>query len=94
MVKANVDKIVDILKLKKSASINFLSKEMNVNKNDIEKSAEYLEQDGIVKIEHKFPNTIVTLIKEPEQKKEAIPPELMQTEEVILLWVQILVMKI
>ena len=66
MVKANVDKIIDVLREKKSASINDLSGKLKIPKEDLQKSAEYLEEDGVVKIEHKFPNVMVTLLKDPE----------------------------
>lgn len=77
MVKANVDKIIDSLKVNKTMSVNDLSKNIGLNKHDIEKSAEYLEQDGIIKIEHKFPHTMFTLLKDPETKSTetvAAPP--------------------
>ncbi len=75
MVKANVDKILDMLNQKKSISIKELSKALKLNKDDIQKSAEYLEQDGVVKIERKFPKTIVTLVKEVKQSETMpMPP--------------------
>ncbi len=70
MVKANVDRILDILKEKKSVSVNELANKLSLPKTDVEKSAEYLEEDGVVKIDHKFPNTYVTLIKQPGKKEE------------------------
>jgi hypothetical protein len=73
MVKANVDKIIDELKISKTLSVNDLSKHIGLTKQDIEKSAEYLEQDGVIKIEHKFPHTMFTLLKDPEAKNSDIP---------------------
>ena len=73
MVKANVDRILDILKEKKSVSINELASKLSLPKTGVEKSAEYLEEDGVVKIDHKFPNTYVTLVeksKKEDGKKE------------------------
>lgn len=67
MVKANVDKIIDVLREKKTSSASEISKLTNLNKNDIIKSAEYLEQDGVVVIKHKFPKVMITLIKEPSE---------------------------
>lgn len=64
MVKANVDRILDVLRQKKSTSISDLSKSLNLKKEDIQKSAEYLEQDGIIKIEHKWPQVVLTLTKD------------------------------
>ena len=81
MVKANVDRILDILKEKKSVSINELAGKLSLPKTDVEKSAEYLEEDGVVKIDHKFPNTYVTLVEKSkkedgkkEEKAEASEP--------------------
>ncbi|MFH2019934.1 MAG: hypothetical protein ABIJ34_00840 [archaeon] len=73
MVKANVDKILEYLRERKTASIGELSKKLTLKSDDIQKSSEYLEQDGVVKIEHKFPYVMVTLVKDPEQPKEAMP---------------------
>ena len=85
MVKANVDRILDILKEKKSVSINELAGKLSLPKTDVEKSAEYLEEDGVVKIDHKFPNTYVTLVekskKDADKKEEKTEqPELVQDE--------------
>jgi hypothetical protein len=77
MVKANVDKIIDELKISKTLSVSDLSKHIGLTKQDIEKSAEYLEQDGVIKIEHKFPHTMFTLLKDPEAKNSemsTVPP--------------------
>jgi hypothetical protein len=73
MVKANVDKILDVLRTKKTASLAELSKELLLSKEDLQKSAEYLEEDGVVKIEHKFPNVMVTMIKDPDMGSPALP---------------------
>ena len=73
MVKANVDRILEILQEKKSVSINELASKLSLPKTDVQKSAEYLEEDGVVKIDHKFPNTYVTLVeksKKEDGKKE------------------------
>ncbi len=76
MVKANVDRILDILKEKKSVSINELAGKLSLPKTDVEKSAEYLEEDGVVKIDHKFPNTYITLVekskKDADKKEEKV----------------------
>ena len=62
MGKANVDRILEILRQKKSLNIKDLASQLGIKKEDAEKSAEYLEQDGVVRIEHRFPNTIVALV--------------------------------
>ncbi|MEK6917215.1 MAG: hypothetical protein AABW92_05735 [Nanoarchaeota archaeon] len=64
MVKANVDRILEILREKKVISMKSLAAELGIKKEDAEKSAEYLERDGLVKIQHKFPNTMVSLAKD------------------------------
>jgi hypothetical protein len=68
MVKANVDRILELLSEKKSLSTSDLSRLLSISGEDVLKSAEYLEQDGAVKIERKFPRTVVTLLK------SSIPP--------------------
>ena len=74
MVKANVDRILDELKQNKSVSISKLASGLKLKKEDIQKSAEYLEQDGIIKIEHKWPKVVLTLVKdETTQGKEGLP---------------------
>ncbi len=73
MVKANVDKILDVLRQKKSTSISDLSRILKLKKEDIEKSAEYLEQDGVIKIEHKWPKVFLTLLQET-QEPMPLPP--------------------
>ena len=83
MVKANVDRILEILQEKKSVSINELAGKLSLPKTDVQKSAEYLEEDGVVKIDHKFPNTYVTLVKklEKDKKEEKIEaPETVKEE--------------
>ena len=75
MVMANVDKIIDILNSKNSVSIRELSKTLGINKNDVQKSAEYLEQDGVVKIVRKFSKTVVTLIKKQQSEMPVPPPK-------------------
>jgi hypothetical protein len=76
MVKANVDRILEYLKTKNSATTGELAKKLSLPKGDVEKSAEYLEEDGVVKIEHKFPNTYVTLVKEKPKEDDSgeLPP--------------------
>lgn len=74
---ANVDRILEILRQKKSTSISSLSKSLNLKKEDIQKSAEYLEQDGIIKIEHKWPQVVLTLSKDNNQElagQQPLPP--------------------
>lgn len=64
MVKTNVDMILDTLRQRKSSTVNDLSRQLAIPQQDIQKSAEYLEEEGIVRIEYKFPNTVVTLVKD------------------------------
>lgn len=73
MVKANVDKILDMLSEKKSLSTGELSRTLKIKEEDILKSAEYLEQDGVVKIERKWPRTIITLTQQ-KSMQTAVPP--------------------
>ena len=74
MVKANVDKILEYMADKKSVSVSELAKKLSLKKDDVMKSAEYLEQDGVVKLDRKFSKTVLTLAKEPEgEKKEDMP---------------------
>jgi hypothetical protein len=82
MVKANVDKILEVLRERKSASIGELSREIGLRPDDVQKSAEYLEQDGVVKIEHKFPRVMVTLVKDTEISSLPPPPTLAPTTTV------------
>ena len=74
MVKANVDKILDVLNQKNSVSISELSKTLKLKKEDIQKSAEYLEQDGVIKIEHKWPKVILTLTQQNKKQPMLAPP--------------------
>ncbi len=85
MVKANVDRIVEYLRQKKSVSLGDLSKALSLPKEDIQKSAEYMEDDGIVKIDYKLTTPYITLVKDPEAKtetpslsQEAKKPDIMQ----------------
>ncbi|NTV22856.1 MAG: hypothetical protein HGA85_00585 [Nanoarchaeota archaeon] len=73
MVKANVDMILDVLRQKKSVSVGDLSRQLTLPKDDIMKSAEYLEEDGVIKIENKFPNTFLTFVKEPDIASSGVP---------------------
>ncbi len=84
MVKANVDKILDYLRVNKKASLGELSRKLGLPKKDLEKSAEYLEQDGVVKIDKNISGTSVVLVNDPDEKKEAKgipePPKIQQPE--------------
>lgn len=83
MVKANVDRILDILRQKNSTSISELSQSLGLKKEDIQKSAEYLEQDGKIKIEHKWPKVVLTLNPESNlEDQELQPPPLNQPPQV------------
>lgn len=66
MVKANVDRIIDFLKTKKTASVVEISKVLSIPKEDIQRSTEYLEEDGIVKIDYRLTTPYVTFIKDPD----------------------------
>jgi hypothetical protein len=74
MVKANVDKILEILNEKKSISVGDLSKKLSIPKEDILQSAEYLEEDGAVRIDRKFPQTFIVLVQKKKQIEEMPPP--------------------
>lgn len=74
MVKANVDKILEELNNKKTASVSQLASSLKIKKDAVMKSAEYLEQDGVIKIDHKWPKTILTLVKDSPKKADLPPP--------------------
>ena len=74
MVKGNVDKVLDYLRTKKTATVGELSKQLHIPKENLMQSTQYMEQDGVVKVDHKFPNTYVTLIKDPEQNNTSQQP--------------------
>ncbi|MBN2367418.1 hypothetical protein JXC34_00240, partial [Candidatus Woesearchaeota archaeon] len=73
MVKANVDIILDLLREKKTVSENDIISKLKLPKEDIQKSLDYLEEDGVVKIQHKFPHMMVTLIKDPDEASKETP---------------------
>jgi hypothetical protein len=68
MVQANVDRIIDFLKTKRTASVAELSKVLNIPKENVQKSLEYLEEDGVLKIDFKFTTPYVTFLKEPNSQ--------------------------
>lgn len=65
MVKANLDRVLDELREKKSISIGELSKKLSLPKDDIKKSVKYLEEEGVIKTEHKLTGTNIVLVKDP-----------------------------
>jgi hypothetical protein len=65
MLKANVDKIIEVLRVKKTISIPDLSKLLKLPNEDIQRSAEYLEEDGVVKIEYKLTTPYLALLRDP-----------------------------
>jgi hypothetical protein len=65
MVQANVDKIIDFLKTKKTVSLPEMSKALGIPKEDIQKSVEYLEEDGVLKMDYKFTTPYITFLKDP-----------------------------
>jgi len=75
MVKANVDKILEYMQNKKAVSVSELAKKLSLKKDDVMKSAEYLEQDGVIKLDRKFSKTILTLLKKPEGEKKSNLPQ-------------------
>lgn len=75
MVKANVDKILEYMADKKSVSVSELAKKLSLKKDDVMKSAEYLEQDGVIKLDRKFSKTVLTLVKKPEGEKKLDLPQ-------------------
>jgi hypothetical protein len=73
MVKANVDRILEVLRQKKSSSVGDLSSILKLKQDDVQKSAEYLEQDGKIRIEHKWPRVVLTLINENKSQETELP---------------------
>ncbi|MEM3374823.1 MAG: hypothetical protein QXE31_06465 [Candidatus Woesearchaeota archaeon] len=71
MVKANVDLILDYLKFKKSASVPEIAKATKINQEDIKKSVEFLEEDGVVKIDYNLTTPIVYLIEKKDKIEES-----------------------
>ncbi len=89
MVQANVDRIIEFLKTKKSASIPDISRFLGIPKDDVQKSVEYLEEDGVLKMSYKFTTPYATFLKEPfsqanvptlklEEPRQNIKPEIAQ----------------
>lgn len=73
MVKANVDRIIELLKDKKTISTVEMARALSIPKEDIQKSVEYLEEDGIVKIDYRLTTPYITMIKDPDAVKEQPP---------------------
>ena len=73
MVQANVDRILEVLRQKNTATVSELSRKLGLKSEDIEKSAEYLEEDGVIKLEHKFPSTYLHLVNDPGQDVQEGP---------------------
>ena len=71
MLKGNVDNILGALKKNKSMSSRTLAKELNISVRNVERFAEYLEEDGVVTIEHKITGTVITLNQQDDKKKSA-----------------------
>ena len=54
MLKTNVDEILELLRQNPSMSVQEIAEKLGMTPEIIQQSAEYMEEDGLIKIEYKF----------------------------------------
>ncbi|MBU0758053.1 MAG: hypothetical protein KKF44_08330, partial [Nanoarchaeota archaeon] len=78
MLKTNVDRIMELLKKTSSLSVASISKELKIKPDVIQKSAKFLEEEGLLKIEYKFMKPYLNLVKAGNEtaKKESVEEDI------------------
>jgi len=69
IVTTDVDRLINILKIKKKIDLAKISKELGLQENIVQKWVDFLVEEKIITIEYTFSSPIISLI-EDEQKKE------------------------
>jgi len=80
IIQTDVDRLIDILKIKKKMDLSKLSKELNIPEKIIQKWVEFLVEEKIISIEYTFTSPILTII-EDEKKKEMTKQEFSQYKQ-------------
>ncbi len=71
MLKTNVDKILELLKQKKSLAVADIATAIGTSPENVQKTGEYLEEEGILKIEYKFMKPYLSLLEKQKKSKKA-----------------------
>lgn len=75
IIKTDVDKFIEILKLKKKIELNELAKELKLSEEIVQQWADFLVEEKIITMDYNFTKPIISIIEEehnPNMTKEEL----------------------